>query len=1113
MIRTLTLILAALLLTTSVFAQFGKNRVQYKSHEWFYIQTQHFDIYFTGEGTSAAEFTATAAEEALEQIHDDLDYKINNRIALIVYDSHNDFQETNTTDSYLSQGVGGFTEPFKNRVVFPFEGSYRKFRHVIHHELVHAVIRDMLYGGTIQNIIAKGLTINLPHWYHEGMAEYLSTGWETNSDMFLRNAILNELTPDINQLGGYWGYRGGQSVFYYISRKYGREKLGELLNKTQGLGNLNAGMKATIGLTIEELSERWKKDLKKRYWPEIAERKDPDDFAKRLTENEETGGFYYTSPAISPQGDKVAFISDKNIFMNVYIMDIFTGKIIKTVVESGQTNNFEELNVLFPSLSWAPDNKRIALTGKFEGYDVINIVNTETEETERLPFQMDGIESVAWSPDGSMIAFNGATPKESDIYVYDFDTKELINITSDVFSDFDPSWSPDSKRIFFSSDRKDKINDTDQYDSFYMLEHDYKKLDLYYVNVETKRVTRITDWELSDERFAVVSPDGKNILFSSDYNGITNIYKKNISLDENPDAEDISGIKAYPITNSLNGLDQLSLSRDGKKLLFTSLFKGGYNIFLINNPFDVELEVDEIEPTDFMAKLREEDKAEETLASGNVDDIETDSFTLEPEVEDEKIAGEKKQTAAKKHVESDSLVVAEVNKSAPDSVETKAKEEKDKSRRIFTGQYVADEDTTGSEPKNEDYSNYIFGGEEIVEVDSNKIKADRAEVFAEKLDDEGNYLVNEYRVNFSPDLIYANAQWSTLYGVLGTTVLSFSDVLGNHRLIGLTGLQIDLKNSDYGLAYYYLPERIDYGIEAFHTARFVYLNRGPEGLQTSDLFRFRNFGAVLSASLPFSRFERLDASLSVISVSGENLDNLQEPTDEATYILPSLSISHDNVLWGYTAPIQGLGYRVTLFGDPGITEHTRAFYSITFDYRNYFRFWYDNSFVFRLSGGFSGGANPQRFYLGGTENWINREFHRGDVPIDNASDFAFLTPALPMRGYDYGEKIGTKYSLMNLELRMPLIRYLLTGPLPLLFRNILGVAFVDMGAAWTDDKALKLLKQNEQGITVADDLLLGTGVGARMYLLFFLLRVDVAWKYNLDTWEPPRYYFSIGADF
>jgi len=240
-----------LILSQTLFAQFGQNKVQYKNYDWLYIQTKHFDIYFSEEGKTNAEFAAAAAEAALEDIQERINYQINNRISLIIYNSHNEFQETNTTDGYLGQGVGGFTEPFKNRVVFPFEGDYKKYRHVIHHELVHAVMRDMLYGGTIQNIVSRGITLQLPHWFHEGMAEYLSSNWETNSDMFIRNAIINDFLPDIQQLSGYFGYRGGQSVFKYIADKYGREKVGELLNKINDVGNFEEGLKQTLGLSIE----------------------------------------------------------------------------------------------------------------------------------------------------------------------------------------------------------------------------------------------------------------------------------------------------------------------------------------------------------------------------------------------------------------------------------------------------------------------------------------------------------------------------------------------------------------------------------------------------------------------------------------------------------------------------------------------------------------------------------------------------------------------------------------------------------------------------------------------------------------------------------------------
>lgn len=1062
----------------TALAQFGQNKVQYKNYDWFYIQTKHFDIYFPNGGEITAEFTAAVAEEALNQLEKDFNYKLNNRIMLIVYNSHNDFQETNVTDQYTGQGVGGFTEPFKNRVVFPFEGSYEKFRHVIHHELVHAVMQDMYFGGTIQNVISKGITLQLPHWFMEGTAEFFSQGWETNTDMFIRNAIISESLPDIKQLYGYLGYRGGQSVFKYLAETYGRQKLGELLNKIQALGSLEPALKASIGIDLEELNERWKKSLKKEYWPDIAVMLDPDEFAKRLTDNKKNYGFYNTSPSISPQGDKIAFISDRDIYLDVFIMDASDGKIIKKVVKSGKTTDFEELNILYPSIAWSPDNISIALSSKSKGYDVITVINTETENSYELPFQFGGIESINWSRDGDKVAFTAHNSVQSDIYVYNLKTGELDNITNDIFSDTNPVWTPDGKKIIFSSDRKNITNASKLSNDFMMSNHSFDLLDLYMADVETRKIKRLTDWALSNENHVVVSEDGKQILFVSDKNGINNIYRMSIEDFDKPEFESLTHVKAVPITNSISEINQISASYDGKKLSFAALYQMGYNIFMLNNPFEAEAIADSLQPTKYMASLIDG----RFKANLFVDTEEKKDIQSIPGIDTPAIDSTKK--------------IAETVK---DSVDQQ------KQRTFFTGEYVTDKKTK-EDSVSSDYSRYVFGADKS-ESDSARIER-RNQLFSEQLDADSNYIVNRYKINFTPDLIYANAGYSTYYGLLGTTVLSFSDILGNHRLIGITSLQIDIKNSDYGLAYYYLENRLNFGIEGFHTARFLY----KDSFWGMELYRFRNFGLVTSLSYPLSRFYRVDGSLSLMSVTAENLDNIFVPAEKATYVVPALSFVHDNVLWGYTSPIEGTRYSFTLFGDPGITKSRQSFYSLLVDYRKYFRFFFDNAFVFRFSGGYSGGANPQRFFLGGTDNWINRSFATQSIPVETASDYAFLSPAMPLRGYDYAEQIGSKYSLLNLELRTPLIRYLLTGPLPILFQNILGTAFIDAGAAWNNSQNLKLFGKNDNDNRVTQDLLIGTGVGLRLYLLF-LWRFDVAWKWNLDSFSKPRYYISIGYDF
>lgn len=146
---------------------FGKNKVQYKHFTWSFIQSDHFDIYFSGDGEALAQFTAMAAESAYTSISTLFRYQLVNRVPFVIYISHNEFQQTNVISEYMEEGIGGVTELFKNRVVVPFEGDYGKFRHVIHHELVHAVMNDMFYGGSIQSIISNNISLQLPLWLAE----------------------------------------------------------------------------------------------------------------------------------------------------------------------------------------------------------------------------------------------------------------------------------------------------------------------------------------------------------------------------------------------------------------------------------------------------------------------------------------------------------------------------------------------------------------------------------------------------------------------------------------------------------------------------------------------------------------------------------------------------------------------------------------------------------------------------------------------------------------------------------------------------------------------------------------------------------------------------------
>ena len=1037
------LLLTIILFCTGAPAQegnFGKNKVQYKQFTWSFIQTDHFDIYFYQGGEQIANFTAVAAESAYASISKTFRYQLNNRVPLMVYNSHNDFQQTNIVGEYMEEGIGGVTELFKNRVVIPFEGSYRQFRHVIHHELVHAVINDMFYGGSIQSIISNNIRVQLPLWMNEGIAEYEALRWDVNSDMFMRDATIHTYLPPIEYLGGYFAYRGGQSVWYYIANKYGEQKIAEILHRVKSARNLDAGFKSAIGLSVSELSERWMKEQKVQYWPDIAKREEPADFATRITNHVKENNFYNTSPAISPQGDKIAFISDRDDYFDVYVISTIDNK-IKKIVNGQQTKNFEELHLLTPGISWSPDGKKIALAVKSGERDAINHIDVNSGEEENIELELQGIFSVDWSRQGDKIVFVGNTSHQSDIYIYDLATKASVNLTNDLFSDSDPVFSPDGQRIFFVSDRRDYTDPSMVRKNFRISRFDYSQSDIYAVDIAAKSISRITNEEESDETNPVLSPDGKKMLYVSDRNGIGNVYERNLETGTD-----------RPITNSITGVYQLSVSADGNKLAFSSLNQAGFDIFLMKTPFEKNLGIAELEPTEYIKKKK-----------GSMAIVAADSTSAAAVV-------------ARTEPKSDTVGVYG-----------------DNIRIDFNTVVFTDDDTT-QERKDQFFVD--DKGKDIAVVNN--------------VDDEGNFVVNKYKLNFSPDIIYGNAAFSTFYGVQGTTMMAFSDMMGDHQIYFLTNLLLDLKNSDYVLAYFYLPSLIDWGVQGYHSARFLYINDPYGGI---SLYRFRTYGIGVSASYPLDRFNRFEGSIGWMNLLRENLDYVSDPVQKRELFIPSIGFVHDNTLWGYTAPNNGSRYSLNMTFSPQIGPNALDFQTYTADYRTYYKFWRTYSFVMRYSGGISVGTHAQRFFIGGTDGWINREFENGGIPIFNIEDYAFLSPALPLRGFNYNKKNGTKFLLANYELRYPFIQYLVTGGLPIALGNITGATFLDIGSSWTNENVWKGFGTNAAGQTVTQDLLIGTGMGVRMFFLGLPLKIDVAWSYNGDGFSVPKYYFSLGGDF
>ncbi len=1026
----------AMIIPGMLFPQsFGKNKVQYKDFDWQFVQSKYFDVYYTGNDKNIAEFTADVAETSFVAMQRDFRFDLAARIPIIIYSSHNDFQQTNVTYGIIEESVGGFTEIFKDRIVIPFQGSYKDFRHVIHHELTHAVMFQMLYGGGVGSMVTGMAMFQVPLWFAEGLAEYESIGWDTESDMFMRDAVLNGYVPEIQYMYGFLNYKGGQSVLNYIAEKYGSPKIGEILGKVRSSKNINNGFKQSIGLKIEDLTEDWHKYLKKNYWPEIKDRDEPEDIAKQLTDHTKNRHFLNNAPTISPKGDRLIYLSDRSDYMDIHLMSTLDGKDLGKLVKGQRSDIFESMHWLQPHMSWSPDGQKVVFAAKSGPDDALHIFNVERRELiQTLTFSLDGVFSPNWSPDGDHLVFMGFNNGQSDLYRYNIKEDRLDQITNDIFSDKEPVWSPDGSEIVFVSDRGDFLVEIP--DSLSIQNTRYEQLDMYIVNVESGEITRLTADE-SEEKSPAFSPDGNKIAFISDQNGIYNIHM----LDRTTQT-------SYPLTNLITGVSSLSWSREGSRLVFSSFYNGGFDIYLYNNPLDVEPDAIKLEKTAYLKKR------ESQMANSQVD---------------------------------------------PEKLET--------------------------QKLGLDYQNYIFGddfkrGKIDIQDDEDQFLA-----LEDYKSTDGEYIAKKYKIYFTPDMISGGAGYSQFYGLQGSSMIVLSDLLGNHQIQLYTDLFYNIKNSNFQFAYYYLPKRTDFGISIFHYSYLFYTYVPYHGYYTYGFVRDRYYGGALYMSRPFSRYQRFDFGLTGLGIERDygtlNLFNYSGDLFEeegTTYsrkiVLLNLGYTTDTVLWGSTGPVNGSRNNISFSYSPLIDKNeSLEFWTLRGDFRKYFRLSKDYSFAVRFAGGISEGKNPQRFLLGGMDNWINYEYSEEGYQIRD-NDFIFLSSyETPFRGYPYYALIGNRFVLTNIEFRFPIIHYLILGfPLPMGFRNIRGVLFMDAGSAWENSEEWEPF-DNSKSLRFKD-LRGGYGFGMRMNLGFFLLRYDAAWQTDLySSSKSPRHYFSLGAEF
>jgi Tol biopolymer transport system component len=190
-------------------------------------------------------------------------------------------------------------------------------------------------------------------------------------------------------------------------------------------------------------------------------------------------------PALSPNGRRIAFHSNRGGGTDIYIMNVDgTGVTRLTNLTAlgpsahfanwspnGQwvvMNSFVQPRDIYivkddggaltnltnhPSddlrPDWSPDGRTIAFTSNRAGNPEIYLMQTDGTDPVRLTFAPGADGNAEWSPNGRKIAFESNRDGNAEIYVMNDDGSDPVRLTFNPASDTKPTWSPDGRSIAF----------------------------------------------------------------------------------------------------------------------------------------------------------------------------------------------------------------------------------------------------------------------------------------------------------------------------------------------------------------------------------------------------------------------------------------------------------------------------------------------------------------------------------------------------------------------------------------------------------------------------------------------------------------------------------------
>ena len=1104
--------------------EFGINRVQYKDFIWSFYTADRYMVYYYLGGQELGKFIVMDAPGQMQEIEKFLEYRLQDPIDIMVYNNLSDLKQSNIGRAQDILNTGGITRIIGNKIFIYFDGDHQHLRNQLRSGIAKLCLQNMMYGGSVQEVLQNAVLLNLPLWYTNGLAAYAGQGWTPENEAVLRDYILNGTFKNLNKITPEHATLAGQSFWNYIAAVYGKTSIPNVLYLTRINHNVEAGFSYVIGKSFKDVMAEWYDYYRNYYQKANAElNSDIGDRIKvKMKKNQDYHHFTLNTTA-----SQMAYVLNDAGLYKVYVHDLETNR-RKKIVKGGYRDQTMPVDKSFPMLAWDNSGNNLAVLHEKKTKPQLMVYEIDTKKkTQKTIINFQKIQSLCFGEGSNQLVMSAVNRGQSDIYTYNIASSKVTQITNDFWDDVNPQYIKLHNRqgiLFLSNRISDTIKVQKTIDSLLPV----NSLDLYFYNTKTqsKALVQVSQTPNYNEN-APIPFNSKYFGYLTIKNNVSNRYIAYIdSVFHHYDYyyyfPDSTAINPRYNIDSLRQLQQWKPDSTARVPVFKD----------VSHSFS---ETDnQVGMMDQCVALRKGIIVEQYMIKGKPVFIKkVIPQTVNPGKE---ILFQQEQAMPIENVNEPKKSVPENEMPPQDTVP------------------LID---TVDRNKTIDFNNYQFQNEFTLNPNQNNNKPNSSvepiikpivvnPVEGKSKSTGGVFKFGKilpYTVKFSTDylagqldntlLINRYQSYNTNAGQfqnpnLGALMkLGITDLFEDYRITGGFRLPTNITGSEYFISFEDFKKRLDKKYTYYRrTQNRAFDFPGQWFLPVNTKIKTNYAEASLRYPLDYNRSFRGNISYrneQAVYLSTDTF-SLNRPSYDENWASIRGEYVFDNTRRIQLNILSGTRYKIYADAQKLLDRKNFFMYALGIDYRSYKPIHRQIIWANRVNAATSWGSARVAYLLGGVENWliprINNDTNSSDETI-----YGFMTLANNMRGFAQSSRKGNSTIVYNTEVRFPVFSYVSNAPIRSEFvKNFQLITFLDIGTSWlgfspySEDNPFntKVFERNPVTVKVnyfREPVLFGTGLGARTTLFGYFVRVDYASGFDSGQWQKPIWHLSIGTDF